>query len=140
MGNNRMEGDTREQDKGEECMSVPSGKTTFTLAEAAELLSCHRETLRRAIRSGGLRAAKLGRGFRISRSDLEAFWTSSGGGDLFGRETEGPPEAELAEQRRPPRRAKNGQTQYTLPVSGERRPETPDSDCASVAGGSGGKT
>ncbi len=65
-------------------MSVSPGKTTFTLAEAAELLSCHRETLRRAIRDGELRAAKLGRGFRISRIDLEAFWTACGGGDLFG--------------------------------------------------------
>ena len=65
-------------------MSMPPGKTTFTLAEAAQLLSCHRETLRRAIRNGELRAAKLGRGFRISRYDLEKFWTTSGGGDLFG--------------------------------------------------------
>ena len=70
-------------------MTVPPSKTTFTLAEAAELLSCHRETLRRAIRAGELRAAKLGRGFRISRFDLEAFWTASGGGDLFGKEAEG---------------------------------------------------
>ena len=70
-------------------MSTPPGKTTFTLAEAAELLSCHRETLRRAIRNGELRAAKLGRGFRISRFDLESFWTASGGGDLFGSAPEG---------------------------------------------------
>lgn len=79
-------------------MSVPSGKTTFTLTEAADLLSCHRETLRRAIRNGELRAAKLGRGFRISRFDLEQFWTASGGGDLFGKTVEGessPPEAPL---------------------------------------------
>ena len=62
-----------------------SGKTTFTLAEAAELLSCHRETLRRAIRDGELRAAKLGREFRISRPDLEAFWIACGGGDLFNK-------------------------------------------------------
>ena len=32
-------------------------KTTFTLAEAAALLSCHPETLRRAVRDGELRAA-----------------------------------------------------------------------------------
>lgn len=68
-------------------MNEPSGKTTYTLAEAARLLSCHPETLRRAIRKGELRAAKLGRGFRISRYDLEAFWTASGGGELFGPET-----------------------------------------------------
>ena len=73
-------------------MSTPPGKTTFTLAEAAELLSCHRETRRRAIRTGELRAAKLGRGFRISRFDLESFWTASGGGDLFGNAGEGGPQ------------------------------------------------
>ena len=62
-----------------------SAKATFTLAEAADLLSCHRETLRRAIRDGELRAAKLGREFRISRLDLEAFWIACGGGDLFDK-------------------------------------------------------
>jgi len=64
-------------------MSDGQVKTTYTLAEAALLLSCHPETLRRAIRSGTLRAAKLGREFRISRSDLEAFWAQCGGGFLF---------------------------------------------------------
>lgn len=64
-------------------MSEQHLKTTFTLSEAATLLSCHPETLRRAIRKGHLQAAKLGRGFRISRADLEAFWSASGGGMLF---------------------------------------------------------
>jgi excisionase family DNA binding protein len=59
-------------------------KTTFTLAEAAALLSCHAETLRRAIKMGTLHAARLGREYRISRSDLQAFWTARGGSDLFG--------------------------------------------------------
>jgi excisionase family DNA binding protein len=59
-------------------------KTTFTLAEAAALLSCHAETLRRAIKNGTLRAARLGREYRISRTDLQAFWTARGGSDLFG--------------------------------------------------------
>ena len=63
-------------------------KTTFTLAEAAALLSCHPETLRRAIREGELQAAKLGRGYRISRLDLEAFWSASGGGELFAKSDE----------------------------------------------------
>ncbi|MDR1686397.1 MAG: helix-turn-helix domain-containing protein [Desulfovibrio sp.] len=59
-------------------------KTTFTLAEAADLLSCHRETIRRAIRDGELKAAKLGvRDFRISRRELTAFWSARGGGELF---------------------------------------------------------
>lgn len=61
-------------------------KTTYTLIEAAELLSCHKETLRRAIVDGQLQAAKLGRGWRISRIDMEVFWTSKGGGELFSRE------------------------------------------------------
>ena len=60
-------------------------KTTFTLGEAAVLLSCHKETLRRAIMEGRLQAAKLGRGYRISRMDLQAFWTAMGGGELFER-------------------------------------------------------
>ena len=61
-------------------------KTTYTLGEAADLLSCHKETLRRAIMEGSLQAARLGRGYRISRLDLEAFWTARGGGELFSRE------------------------------------------------------
>ena len=59
-------------------------KTTFTLAEAAALLSCHAQTLRRAIKNGTLPAARLGREYRISRSDLQAFWTARGGSELFG--------------------------------------------------------
>ena len=77
-------------------MSVPPDKTVFTLMEAATLLNCHRETLRRAIRAGELRAAKLGRGFRISRFDLEDFWTKSGGGELFGKSAEADPALEEA--------------------------------------------
>ena len=61
-------------------------KTTYTLSEAAELLSCHKETLRRAIMDGQLQAARLGRGWRITRIDLEAFWTAKGGGELFSKE------------------------------------------------------
>ena len=97
-------------------MNVPPGKTTFTLAEAADLLSCHRETLRRAIRNGELRAAKLGRGFRISRFDLETFWTASGGGDLFGKEPDAPPEAETAEPVSKIRSKKDRQMQLSLLV------------------------
>lgn len=61
-------------------------KTTFTLAEAAQLLHCHTETVRKAILDGSLQAAKLGRGYRISRADLQKFWTASGGGELFDKE------------------------------------------------------
>jgi excisionase family DNA binding protein len=58
-------------------------KTMFTVAEAAGLLNCHAETLRRAIHDGFLRAARLGREYRLSRSDLQAFWSARGGGQLF---------------------------------------------------------
>jgi excisionase family DNA binding protein len=95
-------------------------KTTFTLAEAAAVLSCHKETLRRAIGVGELQAARLGREFRISRADLQAFWTAQGGGELFSPE----PEAEEKEQPKPgegreraakPRRPA-GPEQLTLPT------------------------
>jgi len=67
-------------------------KTTFTLAEAAVLLSCHGATLRRAIQNGTLPAARLGREYRISRMDLQAFWTARGGSELFGNvESSTPP-------------------------------------------------
>ena len=83
-------------------MAAPMQKTTFTLAEAAELLSCHKETLRRAIGEGALRAARLGREYRISRSDLEVFWVNRGGGELFGKEP-GPetPALDSGEPRQP---------------------------------------
>ncbi len=58
-------------------------KTTFTLVEAAELLQCHKETLRREIKAGNLRAAKIGKEYRISRTDLEDYWILRGGGALF---------------------------------------------------------
>jgi excisionase family DNA binding protein len=58
-------------------------KTTFTIEEAAELLSCHKDTVRRAIRSGKLKAGKIGKDYRISRSDVEEYYRASGGGQLF---------------------------------------------------------
>lgn len=58
-------------------------QTTYTLAEAAQLLRCHADTLRRAVHDGQLRAARLGRGYRLSRPDLQEFWSAQGGGILF---------------------------------------------------------
>ena len=86
-------------------------KTTFTLAEAAELLSCHTETLRRAIKAGGLRAAKLGKGYRISKTDLEDFWKRKGGGALF----EGTPQPPLEPVRKLPKKP-SGPEQLKLPT------------------------
>lgn len=95
-------------------------KTTFTLAEAADLLSCHKETLRRAIKDGSLQSARLGRGYRISRADLEAFWAAQGGGELFSNEAaDGQPEERARPAKREGERRKkpSGPQQLTLPTS-----------------------
>ena len=57
-------------------------KQTYSVAEAAELLGIHPETLRALLRKGELKAAKF-KQWRISRADLEAFYKARGGGDLF---------------------------------------------------------
>ena len=96
-------------------------KTTFTLAEAATVLSCHKATLRRAIQAGELQAAKLGREYRISRADLQAFWTIQGGGELFTPEQEtGPTERGKSDERKESSeklRRPQGQEQLTLPTA-----------------------
>lgn len=96
-------------------------KTTFTLAEAAELLRCHKETLRRAILDGGLQAARLGRGYRISRVDLQKFWMERGGGELFERQ-ETPQEETVTQEKADSEHAKNkkkddGPHQLSLPIA-----------------------
>lgn len=96
-------------------------KTTFTLAEAATVLSCHKETLRRAISAGELQAARLGREYRVSRADLQAFWTARGGGELFLPEqnAEGEETAKGAEPKEPAKsRRPSGPEQLTLPTWG----------------------
>jgi excisionase family DNA binding protein len=55
----------------------------FSLKQAAKLLGCHHETLRRAIRRGELKASKVGRDYRISKLELAEFWVTRGGGRLF---------------------------------------------------------
>ncbi|CAK7030944.1 MAG: hypothetical protein DELT_02785 [Desulfovibrio sp.] len=94
-------------------------KTTFTLAEAATVLSCHKETLRRAIGAGELQAARLGREYRISRADLQAFWTAQGGGELFtpdhGTDQEEQPKGTEPKEAAKPRRP-SGPEQLTLPT------------------------
>ena len=60
-----------------------SDKATYTIEEAAELLSCHKDTIRRAIRAGTLKAGRLGKDYRISRPDLEEYYRARGGGSLF---------------------------------------------------------
>lgn len=64
-------------------MIVDPTKMTYSTQEAAEILGCHEETVRREIQKGNLRAAKLGRMFVISKSDLESFYQAKGGKSLF---------------------------------------------------------
>ena len=58
-------------------------KTTYTIQEVADLLSVHKDTIRRAIKQGRLKAAKIGKEYRVSKLDLEHFYKSKGGGELF---------------------------------------------------------
>ena len=96
-------------------------KTTYTLAEVADMLSCHAETLRRAIRDGSLRAARLGREYRISRADLEAFWVVQGGGELFtGEASAAPPPPSPADEHLKTRKKPHGPQQLSLFIPEEK--------------------
>jgi excisionase family DNA binding protein len=55
----------------------------YTSKQAAELLQCHEITIRRAIKSGQLKASRIGRDYRISKHDLTCFYKEQGGGELF---------------------------------------------------------
>jgi excisionase family DNA binding protein len=67
-------------------MVLNMGQPAYTLEDAAELLQCHPQTLRRAVKDGSLRAAKVGKNYVISRPDLEAYYQAKGGGQLFKNE------------------------------------------------------
>ena len=67
-------------------------KATYTVDEAADVLNCHPQTIRRSIRNGSLKAAKVGRGWSISRFDLEAYSQAKGGGRLFADDAPDVPE------------------------------------------------
>jgi excisionase family DNA binding protein len=58
-------------------MTVPSGPSleleVLTVEQAAEYLQVHRATLYRYIREGLLPAVRLGKVYRLLRSDVEAF-------------------------------------------------------------------
>lgn len=70
-------------------MIVDPEKMTYTVDEAAEVLNCHPQTLRRAVRNGTMKAAKVGKGLSISRLDLEAYYKVKGGGRLFADDVPG---------------------------------------------------
>lgn len=61
----------------------PMEKEVYSAREAAELLGMTPVTLKREIRKGNLKAAKLARDWRISKVDLEDYYRKSGGGELF---------------------------------------------------------
>lgn len=63
-------------------------KQAFSLTESSELLSCHKETIRRAIKRGDLKAVKLGRDYRIAKNELAKWFKENGGGDLFENKEE----------------------------------------------------
>ena len=66
---------------------VPAGVRVYTVREVAELLAVSIETVRRAIRSGALRAwsppgeGASPRAQRVSHDDLLAYWRAGGGGE-----------------------------------------------------------
>ncbi len=59
------------------------GKQVFSVREAAEMLNLNEQTIRRAIKKQALKAAKIGKDYRISRADLESYYRDLGGGELF---------------------------------------------------------
>lgn len=56
---------------------------TLGVFDVAELVDVHPETVRRWCREGTLPAAKVGREFRISSTELARYWAAQGGGELF---------------------------------------------------------
>ena len=58
-------------------------RQVFTAAEAATILGVHKETMRRYLRTQQIKAVKTGSSYRVSRTDLENYWKSRGGGELF---------------------------------------------------------
>jgi excisionase family DNA binding protein len=56
----------------------------FSLKEVASILGVHPETIRRAVKAGKLKAAKIGKDYRIAKPELERFFRAMGGTSLFG--------------------------------------------------------
>ena len=56
----------------------------FSLKEVADILGVHPETIRRAVKAGKLKAAKIGKDYRIAKSELERYFQAMGGTSLFG--------------------------------------------------------
>ena len=45
----------------------------YSAEEVAEILQVHTDTVRRYLRTGALRAAKIGKAYRVQEKDLQAF-------------------------------------------------------------------
>lgn len=67
----RLLGLDRPGDPGE--VEVVKAGRLLTVAEAAARAHVHVETVRRAVRSGALRASRAGRAVRVEQTDLEAW-------------------------------------------------------------------
>jgi excisionase family DNA binding protein len=83
--------------------------TIYTLKEAADLLSLHPETIRRAYRDGKLKAALVGRILRISEAELERYWVALGGGQLWNKKKSAlppPPEPKTTKAKATKKKAK----------------------------------
>lgn len=74
-------------------MIADQTKPTYNLDEVAELLGVHKETVRREIHRGALKAGRVGRVLVVSRLDLEAYYQAKGGGRLFADDAPDVPEA-----------------------------------------------
>jgi excisionase family DNA binding protein len=63
---------------------VHGERVTYSVPEVAQMINKHPLTIRRAIASGELKASGGGKThYRISRTDLEAWWRARGGGALL---------------------------------------------------------
>jgi excisionase family DNA binding protein len=55
----------------------------FSLKEVADILGVHPETIRRAVKAGKLKAAKIGKDYRIAKTEVDRYFQAMGGGSLF---------------------------------------------------------
>lgn len=65
---------------------MADGQQAFSVKEAADLVGVSTDTIYRSLEDGELDGAKIRGMWRISKSDLESWYRSRGGGSLFGDE------------------------------------------------------
>ena len=64
-------------------LGPPTIQEVYTAVEVGAVLNLHPEHVRKMIRSGKIPAAKIGGTWRVSKSDLAAYYRARGGGELF---------------------------------------------------------